>query len=47
MRLFLLGFFTITLLSVNVMISVMNPRMTVKGNEALGRLMSPPSMEIR
>ena len=48
MRIILLGFFTV--LGVNVFITVMNSDMTVKlqeRNEALERLMSPPSTEIR
>ncbi len=48
MRIILLGFFTV--LGVNVFVTVMNSDMTVKlqeRNEALERLMSPPSTEIR
>ena len=48
MRIILLGLFTV--LGVNVFITVMNSDMTVKlqeRNEALERLMSPPSTEIR
>jgi len=48
MRIILLGLFTV--LGVNVFVTVMNSDMTVKlqeRNEALERLMSPPSTEIR
>ena len=48
MRIILLGFFT--LMGVNLLVTVMNSDMTVKmgeRNEALERLMSPPSTEIR
>ena len=48
MRIILLGFFTV--IGVNMFITVMNSEMTSKmqeRNEALGRLMSPPSTEIR
>ncbi len=48
MRIILLGFFTV--IGVNMFITVMNSDMTVKlqeRNEALERLMSPPSTEIR
>ena len=48
MRIILLGFFT--LMGVNLFVTVMNSDMTVKlqeRNEALERLMSPPSTEIR
>ena len=48
MRIILLGFFT--LIGVHTFITVMDSDMTVKmgeRNEALERLMSPPSTEIR
>lgn len=48
MRIILLGFFT--LMGVNMFITVMNSDMANKmeeRNEALERLMSPPSTEIR
>ena len=48
MRIILLGFFT--LMGVNLFVTVMNSEMTSKmqeRNEALERLMSPPSTEIR
>ena len=48
MRIILLGFFTV--IGVNMFISVMNSDMANKmeeRNEALERLMSPPSTEIR
>ena len=48
MRIILLGFFTV--LGVNMFITVMNSDMANKmeeRNEALARLMSPPSTEIR
>jgi hypothetical protein len=48
MRIILLGFFT--LMGVNMFITVMNSDMANKmeeRNEAIERLMSPPSTEIR
>jgi len=48
MRIILLGFFT--LMGVNLFVTVMNSEMTSKmqeRNEALERLISPPSTEIR
>jgi hypothetical protein len=48
MRIILLGFFT--LMGVNMFVTVMNSDMANKmeeRNEALERLMSPPSTEIR
>ncbi len=48
MRIILLGFFT--LMGVNLFVTVMNSDMANKmeeRNEALERLMSPPSTEIR
>ena len=48
MRIILLGFFT--LMGVNMFVTVMNSEMANKmeeRNEALERLLSPPSTEIR